>query len=179
MWRIFISFCLLTALMLPLCSTALVFAHKKHRIRSEIKRQLREGMAEEELVLLRIPLSLEENPDRSFTRMHAGEFRYQGFMYDIVRQELRGDTTWYWCVLDWGDTELHNQLDEKRGQHPSQDPARRDAGERLNRFWQNLFFAALHPASHTLVQASLRSCFEYAYLLCPGFFDFPSPPPEA
>lgn len=179
MWRIFISFCLLTALMLPLCSTALVFAHKKHRIRSEIKRQLREGMAEEELVLLRIPLSLEENPDRSFTRMHAGEFRYQGFMYDIVRQELRGDTTWYWCVLDWDDTELHNQLDEKRAQRPAQDPAHRDAGERLNRFWQTLFFATPHAVANAIAQAPPTPYFEYALLLCPGFFNLLYPPPEA
>lgn len=178
MLRALFSLLLLCALWLPMGSAWLAFAHRKHVISSEVKKRIRQGVNDSELVLLHIPLELEKNPDHTFKRMHAGEFRYQGVMYDIARQELRGDTTWYWCILDWDDTELHNQIEQKTNKTPARDPAQRENSERLHRFWLSLFFEttskpALYP---TLILC--RPGPGNPGALRPGFSDVPHPPPE-
>ncbi len=179
MTRQLISISLLFALSVPLGSTWLIFAGQKQRIGREVEKRIQTGVEEGELVLLRIPRALEENPDRRFQRMHAREFRYQGVMYDVVRQEQRGDTTWYWCILDWDDTDLHNRLDEDLSRQPDGDPARRQAGERLQRFWQALYWnGAFEDILSTLT-------FPYVEPFCvtgkpnPGFCTLTHPPPEA
>lgn len=96
---------------LPVSSLYLTLKVKQQHVRQEMREHIEAGIEEDQLVLLKIPRALEENPGTQFKRMHAREFRYKGNMYDVVRQETRGDTTWYWCVWDEEETEIVAQLD--------------------------------------------------------------------
>src|SRR5512145_2319928 len=80
-----------------------VFKIQQHEIRREMKRRIKAGVPETELVLFKI---LDQKPDPAFQRVDAHEFRFDGKMYDIVRRESHGDTTWYYCLSDELETQL-------------------------------------------------------------------------
>jgi len=108
----FISSFIILLIALQTSGRLLVFKLQQYHIRAQVKQQIKAGVPEDELVLLKIPAALEQGHNRVFQRIHAREFRYHGQMYDIVRQQSRGDTTWYYCVSDEQETLLFARLDE-------------------------------------------------------------------
>ncbi len=83
-------------------------------IKSEVA-AMQAGEAPEKIrpVWLRIPAKwiTEGHPDLVWTE--PDEFRYHGEMYDILSQEQRGDTIWYYCHHDEEETALVNGLLEQ------------------------------------------------------------------
>jgi hypothetical protein len=104
-----ISISLLLSMLLQAAGYFFVFKILQHEIRQEIEQQIKAGVPETELVLLKI---FEAKPHLAFQRVEEHEFRYDGKMYDIVRQEAHGDTTWYYCLADEKETQLFANLDE-------------------------------------------------------------------
>lgn len=49
---------------------------------------------------LTIPRSVQESPRSSFVQIDEREFRYRGNLYDIVREEWRGDVWHVWVIHD-------------------------------------------------------------------------------
>lgn len=86
----------------------LVFKLKQHRIRSEIKRAIKLGLPESDLVDIVITESNEDELDW----IEGHEFRYRGTMYDIVRTECTDTATVYHCINDDQETLLFANLDE-------------------------------------------------------------------
>ncbi len=79
-------------------------------VRHEMKQRLKQGVPEELQVVLKIPFSMEEgHPD--FQRIHKGEFRYKGEMYDILKSARHGSETWYTCIHDVKESGLFKNLD--------------------------------------------------------------------
>jgi len=154
-----------------------VFKLQKHDIRQEIKQQIRAGVPEDELVLFKIPGTWTEN-SRSLQHIHEGEFRYNGVMYDVVRQEMRGDTTWYYCLADEKETRLFANLDEAVKRDMNQNPARQQKLERMLQLFGPLY------CSHHQGFLFLESAQEIK-LAADGFGlkiwidPPPTPPPEA
>ncbi len=107
-----ISSFVILLIMLQTTGRLIVFKLQQYQIRAQVKQQIKAGVPEDELVLLKIPAVLEQGHNRVFQRIHAREFRYHGQMYDIVRQQSKGDTTWYYCVSDEQETLLFARLDE-------------------------------------------------------------------
>lgn len=170
---------LLLILLLPVAGSQLYFGFRYQQIKVEIKRQLKQGVPDDELELLKIPRSFETGADPRFERIHAREFRYLGRMYDIVRQETRGDTTWYWCIHDFKESALFAQLDGLARQASDGDRPSRESRERLLRFFQTLYLAESpgdenRPADADAVNTV--TCF--LFLLSNGYLHTPSPPPK-
>lgn len=166
-------------ILLPSASAVLMYWAARSQIRSRIEAQIASGKAEDGLVLLRIPRLLEEKPNADFKRFHATEFRYKGIMYDVVRQQVKGDTSWYWCVADWEDTQLQNQWDDYWAQGSRSDnAAQRAAEDRLFQFWQGLFVHPLPPANHVLLRGSSLKPRPYARRYSSVSLPIPQPPPE-
>lgn len=107
----FIAFLLIFLFAFHLNGQFLVFKLFEYKIKKEIKTRIKAGVPEEELVLLKIPKLLEENPNKDFTRIHEKEFRYKGEMYDIVNQEDKVDTTYYYCIHDVKESNLFANLE--------------------------------------------------------------------
>ncbi len=104
---------------------AVVFTAIRYTVRQEVKALLKKGVPESDLHVLSIPLSVEHSASSSFQRIHDGEFRYKGRLYDIVRREMRGDTTVYYCINDTAEEQLFADLDEHvRSALPSSNAAK-------------------------------------------------------
>jgi len=89
----------------------IIFKVLEYNTKKEIKTRIKLGVPEYELVLLKIPKSIEEKPNKHFQRIHEKEFRYKGEMYDIVKEENKTDTTYYYCIHDKEETKLFANLD--------------------------------------------------------------------
>lgn len=154
----------------------LVFKIQQHQIRHEIKQWIRTGVPEGELALLKIPRTLEDSANREFQRFHDREFCFQGMMYDIVRQEAHGDTTWYYCLSDEKEMQLFASLDELVKRELDQDPARKKPGEKLQRLLSSLFLCD----KQDLFFVNPTREFErpYSFNLATWFDIPPIPPPE-
>lgn len=175
-----ISILLLGVFCFPLAGHWLLFALRKYQIRENTERLLRAGVSEEQLVLVRLPDDWKRYPGLSFQRMHAREFKYQGVMYDVVRQARSGDTTLYWCVADYADTELHRQWEACASDWAHKDPANRKANERLRLFWQELYLPAAHEqALWSAVRRSAKPFFGYKKALDSSYIICLFHPPEA
>lgn len=170
---------LIISILLPSASAVLMYRVARSQIRSRIEAQIASGKAEDGLVLLCIPRLLEEKPNADFKRFHATEFRYKGIMYDVVRQEIKGVTTWYWCVADWEDTQLQNQWDDYWAQcSRTEDPAQRAAEDRLFQFWQGLFVHELSPSPLALRPGAPVKPEQQGRSYRSVSFPIPQPPPE-
>ncbi|MCC9138432.1 hypothetical protein ACFSKU_12685 [Pontibacter silvestris] len=137
------SIWLLFVFLLPISSTYISFKFRQHHIRKEIKRQLKSGVNEDKLVLLKIPVSKEVSPGKDFKRMHEREFRYKGNMYDIVKQEKRGEITWYWCIWDKQETALFVQLDQMVDRAMRNSPTQQANDKLLEQFLDSLYYTEI------------------------------------
>ncbi len=106
-------FCSMLILLLVFHSAGhfIVFKVLEYKTKKEIKTRIKLGVSEDELVLLKIPKSMEEKPNKYFQRIHEKEFRYKGEMYDIVKKENKTDTTYYYCIHDVKESKLFANLD--------------------------------------------------------------------
>lgn len=176
--RKLIAMALLLLLLLQLAGYFLIFTVQRFEIHHVIKQQLKAGIPEAELVLLKIPRSLEEKPNPLFQRLHDREFRYSGVMYDIVRREAHEDTTWYYCLSDEKETQLFANLDEFVKREVSQ-PAKQQSrlAKLLNFFGGGFVHAANQSFSAYAAEEMVAS--NYFFKL-KTWIDAPlTPPPEA
>lgn len=90
------------------------FKIQQYHIHNEMKNKIENAISEsrEDLILLKIPATIEKNNSLVFQRMHEWEFRYYGYMFDIVKKEIHNDTTWYYCIYDKEETQLMVNLDK-------------------------------------------------------------------
>ncbi len=117
-----------------------MFKIQQSRIRYEIKQQIKSGVAEEELVLLKIPRVLEEKANSVFRRIHSKEFRYKGSMYDVIRQSDHGDTTWYYCIADVKESGLFAGLERRIKFEINHNTEHKKQSERVLRLLAGLYF---------------------------------------
>jgi hypothetical protein len=139
---------LLLVLSLPLVGTYVVFKHYQYKIRKEVKRKIKKGVDEKDLILLKIPKKLEETSNHEFTRIHSKEFRFKGEMYDIVRQIEYADTTYYWCIWDREETALFAQLDENFNKIWNSNPVKQNTSELALNFLKSFYY----QEDNTLIQ---------------------------
>lgn len=111
----------------------LVFKVQQSQVRREIKQQIKAGVAEKDLVLLKIPKAFEENSNSVFQRIHSKEFRYKGNMYDIIRQRDHGDTTWYYCIADVKESGLFASLESRIRFEMTHNAERKEQSEQVLR----------------------------------------------
>jgi len=172
------SILLLLVLLAPVTGTYIIFKNRQYQVRKDIKRQIKRGVSESDLVLLKIPKEIEQNPNPSFKRIHSKEFRYNGEMYDIVLQEAKGDTTWYWCIWDKEETALFAKLDELFARAWGKDPVNQSNNEKLFSFLKNLFTPPNFDFNLSLFYPLLKLVLISATSdTCAGFIKLPEPPP--
>ncbi|MFZ1786785.1 MAG: hypothetical protein WAT92_00675 [Saprospiraceae bacterium] len=91
----------------PTATTFLLLSHQKIQIKKEVKEHIDSEKDTERLVLLKFT---EQEKQEELEWEHAAEFEYQNQMYDVVKSEVHGDTTFYWCWHDIEETEINQQL---------------------------------------------------------------------
>jgi hypothetical protein len=146
----------------------LAFSLLQNQIRRDVRKRIKAGVSESDLVHLAIPKSLEQSPNTRFQRIHSREFRFDGRMYDIVRQEVRGDTTYYACIYDHAETalfaDLHLMMQDEMQSNPERRQQQREIRRMIDAHYLRdagvplpsclgqasvTFSLFLHPASHS------------------------------
>lgn len=152
-----------------------VFKILQHEIRQEIKQQIKAGVPEADLVLFKI---FEGKPHPAFQRVEEHEFRYHSKMYDIVRQEAHGDTTWYYCLADEKETQLFANLDELVKQDMAGNPQHRKQIDELLRLFGALYFS--HKIDDFFIFSNeQKAATFFSFSLKTWDFSPSTPPPEA
>lgn len=95
------------------------------------------GMNHDELVLLKLT---KKETETKLRWEHAKEFEYNGQMYDIVSQEIKGDSIFYRCWLDNEETDLNQKLKKLVAIAFGQDNENREAQESLYSYLWSFFF---------------------------------------
>lgn len=166
---------LLILLLVPATATFLYLYWRKLEIREEVKEQMIDGLEEDQLVLLKFT---EADAHRQLRWEHAGEFEYQRQMYDIVRRELKGDTTYYYCWLDKAETQLNRQLEQLVAEVcQEEEPHERSQYIRLFDFFQTLYCSRI-PSCQDLEAVPVRTFFQNALNYYALSFPPPVPPPR-
>ena len=71
-----------------------------------------ERYAEDELIVLSIPLSLPYPIQQNGYVRVDGEFEYQGEYYNLVKQRMQNDTLFMVCIKDYQEKKLVNAMSE-------------------------------------------------------------------
>jgi hypothetical protein len=76
-------------------------------VRQEIRTQIRGAMDEKDLCVISVP---SDNQHMIRWEEKDREFSYKGELYDVVRKEIRCNTTCYYCINDKKETRIISNL---------------------------------------------------------------------
>ncbi len=102
-----IAIVFLFVLCAPVATIYTFLQFEKSAIRRDIKGRMIAGMEHEELTLLKFT---KEEVKTQLLWEHSKEFEYNGQMYDVVSQEIKGDSIFYRCWWDYKETKLNKKL---------------------------------------------------------------------
>lgn len=97
-----------------------IFKYKQARIRSDIKRAIKEGVPEDELVDFRFHIQEESWINLDWTKPDK-EFRFNNQMYDIVASHKSNDTIYFKCIHDVKESGLFQRIDQLTNQKSQKD----------------------------------------------------------
>ncbi len=83
-----------------------LFKFKQWDIRRKIELAIKEKVFNEPLEKISIP---SKNVKSLKWEREGKEFWFEGSLYDIVRSEIQGDTTHYYCINDTHETKLNHE----------------------------------------------------------------------
>lgn len=132
-------------------------------------------MPEQELVWLKFSA---EEARSELEWEHDREFEYRGQMYDVVRSEVKGDTTFYLCWPDAAETALNRQLEQLVAESTTHDPAQRICFQRLFDFFQLLYYHHIGPEKAYLPTGTALVAHRSALSPPSPSFPPPVPPPR-
>ena len=170
-----LSIILLLCLTLPIVGMFGWLRMKKRAVRKEVKHKLIAEVDKSELVLFKFTA---EETAKQLEWEHSKEFEYRNEMYDVVQTETHGDTTYYWCWLDYKETALNRQLVDLTALALNKDPQHQNQKQKLTQFLQHLFVEEIPLYAFLLVEkAKAKSCTALhpfrSWSVTP-----PSPPPQ-
>jgi hypothetical protein len=148
----------------------------QNEIRREVKHHLENGIPEEDLVHIAVPVS--RTADMDWVRKDK-EFRLNGMMYDVVRTETTGDLISYYCLNDKQETRLFEGLDKlvQKQQDSDRSPAGKTA-KNLGKVFAA--FKSVIPAPFTLRPdvSSITTTCSYRCNFVTVYIEVPHLPPN-
>ncbi|MGZ5244703.1 MAG: hypothetical protein ACXWD4_12340 [Bacteroidia bacterium] len=172
--------CLFMAILLySNCGYFAVYSGMQYAVKKEVKRKLKLSVPKNELHLLKIAKQVENEANvKVFQRIHDGEFRYYGEMYDIVYRETKGDTTYYHCIHDKEEEVLFAGLSQAINVYISQNPEQQKKQNKLLQSLAKEYLAAVKlivtPKNYSV--NNCRSINNNIYISC--ILYVASPPPQ-
>lgn len=109
---------------------------------------------------------------------HEKEFEYQNEMYDVIKTEVHGDTTYYWCWQDREETELNRQLNHLVARSLGNNPQHQENKNRLLKFLESLYFSNGGNKGFFTITPVNTSTFYTDNLYRSAFQQLSVPPPE-
>lgn len=100
-------------ILFQLTGTFLMFKLKQTGIRQEIKAQIKAGVPESQRVLLHFPLEQNLTDIDGLIWVHDHEFIFEGQLYDIVEQSVKGSEIVFSCIPDHQEQALFKNLSKR------------------------------------------------------------------
>lgn len=169
------SIFLLIVFSFNLAGVAILFKIQQFQIRREIKRQINQGIPDNELFAITVS---EANASELFW-LEDDEFFYQGALYDVVRKNALNDTdVEYYCVNDVLEKKLYANLDALVKHHKSGSHPLGDIVKKLYSFLAGLYFKDREaPSFQRLVTSGI--CWVFSNTYQSVFLSITSPPPQS
>jgi hypothetical protein len=166
----------LFALILPFTGTYLWLQHQKTLVQKQVKKLIVEGIAKEDLILLRFT---REELITELDWKHAEEFEYSGQLYDIVETKAVGDSVYLWCFWDKRETQFNQRLKELVAYALGNNKQNKEKQDQLFNFLNDLYFqrnsAWVLSSPDGCITHALSYIEQYSSLIIPP----PTPPPRA
>ena len=168
---LFILFCLTT----PLIATYTWLQYRKRLVNEQVKRQLRSGLDDKELAVLKF-----SRQDARLKLRWEGpeEFEYEGQMYDVASVSVSGDTLVYRCWWDHEEARLNQHLQDLIAYALGKDAQNKENRKRLAKFFRSLYCPQVSLWPALSLKKARQQVFTYAFHRPPVFLPPPAPPPE-
>ncbi len=105
-----LSISLLLIFLFQMTGYFFVFKIQQREIRKEFKRLLQTGIAEDKLVVIEFDKNSKFAKSEEIKFIESHEILYHNTFYDIVRKEILGSVTRYFCIADHDETILFARL---------------------------------------------------------------------
>lgn len=129
---VWLTFCLVA----PITTTFFVLQYQRRQIKTAVEEKVIAGIDPKELVLLKLT-EAEKLAELSWEETQ--EFEYQGEMYDVVKTNTVGDTTYYWVWRDYEETVLNKQLEKLASFALDHNPIDAEDKERWSKFLETRY----------------------------------------
>jgi len=156
----------------------IIFKSLQYRVKKEIKEQIKCSLPDTDLSLIKMNKK-DARPGSSLLKWYeeGKEFVYRGRMYDVVKQEIKGDTIYYYCINDIKEEQLFAVLNGILDKTMQSDGMKERVLKRVFQLSQNFYVLLKAPLS-----ADRNGCGiiyypyteEYLYII----HDVPIPPPK-
>jgi hypothetical protein len=167
---------LLLVMIVPFYGTKTWYEYQLRKVRKSVKWQMIDGMEKSELESFTFALT---DTATALRWIHAREFEFAGWMYDIAYREYAGDSVHYWCWWDYAETKLNRELLGAVAFIMGKNPYTREKAHRMMVFYRSLFFERcgidMPQPEPVLAGSTCGFVFEYR---TPDLFIDP-PPPKA
>jgi hypothetical protein len=90
-----------------------VFKIMQWDVKKQIKKAIKQGLPECELVVLKFPNDRKIQKSMGVKWIEKHEFRYKGNMYDIVRSKIEGENIIFYCINDHKEEVLFANLNSQ------------------------------------------------------------------
>lgn len=131
-----ISWLLLFALTFPFVVIYFSLQYQIKKTKHKIKYHVIEKAPLQSLVLLKFT---KKETISLLKWQHDKEFEFCEVMYDVVKEELHGDSVFYYCWQDNEETQLYRKVKRLLAFSLQQNPQRREAKNILLSFFKTLF----------------------------------------
>jgi len=122
-----------------------VFKIQQREIKKEFKRLLFAGIAEDKLVVIEFDKNRKPGKGEEIKFIENHEILYHNTFYDIVRKEIHGSVTKYFCIADHDETILFAQLNKVLKNEMNKKSDRKKQNTSLKQM-SNLFaFSVIRP----------------------------------
>lgn len=126
---------LLLCFISPLCLNYAFLKFRQYQIKEEVKLSLLKGIEPAQLVTLRFT---KEEADIALDWEHSREFEYNGQMYDVVSEEIKGDSIIYKVWWDKAETKIKKELSTLVATFLQNDMESQPFQQQLSYFWNHL-----------------------------------------
>jgi hypothetical protein len=135
--RTLLSLFLLACLLAPFLGSYLWVQIKYIQIRKEVKWKMIAGLDKEELVFM--TFSIKDSQEK-LNWKHSKEFEYRGKWYDVVQEEIMGDSIHFSLWRDHEETKLSQQLRHLIVQIVNQDSQNKENEGNIDNLFESLYF---------------------------------------
>ena len=148
--------------------------HRQKEIRKEVKHQLIAGLDDSALT----HFSFTEDELASLEWKHEKEFKFEGYMYDIVKRQIKGDQYHFWCWKDDKETALYQQFESLLAGLSATNPEDQKSTLKWLQFQNSLYCNSLlgwQPKQLNCTEISIA--IPYSNLYHSIYLEIGSPPP--